>query len=104
MLAMSVVVTGATGMIGKAVVAALRARGDEVVALVRDEGRAKAALGEGVEVVAADLENGGPWQARLGRADAILHLAGEPIAGGRWNARRKQLIRDSRVESTRVIV
>lgn len=104
MLAMIVVVTGATGMIGKAVVAALRGRGDRVLALVRDEGRARAALGDGIDVVEGELENSGPWQARLEGADAILHLAGEPIAGGRWNARRKQLIRDSRVESTRVIV
>jgi uncharacterized protein (TIGR01777 family) len=100
----TIVVTGATGMVGKPVVAALRARGDRVLALVRDEARGRAALGDGVDVLAADLENPGPWQARLAGTAAILHLAGEPIAGRRWNARHKQLIRDSRVESTRVII
>ncbi len=99
-----IVVTGSTGMIGKAVVEVLRARGERVVALVRDEVRGREVLGQGVEVVAAELEEGGAWQARMEGADAILHLAGEPIAGRRWSARHKQLIRDSRVESTRVIV
>ncbi len=51
----------------------------------------------------AELETG-PWCDRLDGVDAIIHIAGEPIAGRRWNARQKQLIRDSRVESTRTIV
>ncbi len=98
-----IVVTGATGMVGKPLVQALRARGDEVVALVRDEARARAALGAGVELIACDLETAGPWQDRLG-ANAIVHLAGEPIAGKRLDAHHKQRVRDSRVESTRLLV
>lgn len=100
----TIVVTGATGMVGKPAIAALLARGDRVIALVRDGTRARAALGDAVELEACDLESPGPWQARFDGADAILHLAGEPIAGRRWNAQHKQHIRDSRVESTRVIV
>ena len=46
----------------------------------------------------------GAWWDALDGADAIVHLAGEPIAGKRWDARQKQLIRDSRVESARTIV
>lgn len=100
-----VVVTGATGLVGTALVKALRADGRAVTALVRDEARARRALGDGVELVRApSLEDAGPWQASLAEAHAIVHLAGEPIAGKRWDARQKQLIRDSRVESTRVIV
>lgn len=100
---MRVVITGATGFVGAAIVAALRARGDAVVALSRDADRARSALGAGVEAVAAELETPGPWQDALRGADAVLHLAGEPI-GQRWDARVKQRIRDSRVESTRVLV
>lgn len=100
----TIVVTGATGLVGKPAIAALLARGDRVIALVRDGTRARAALGDAVELEACDLESPGPWQARFDGADAILHLAGEPIAGRRWDSRHKQLLRDSRVESTRVIV
>lgn len=99
---MKVIVTGATGFVGRGVVAKLRERGDTVVVLSRNAERARAELG--VEAVAADLETPGPWTAALRGADAIVHLAGEPIAGKRWNARQKQVIRDSRVEATRTLV
>ena len=100
---MKIVVTGATGFIGSALVSALHARGDEVVALVRDAGSAQKKLSNVARAVTADLENAGPWQAELDGADAVIHLAGEPLAGHRWDARAKQRIRDSRVESTHLI-
>lgn len=99
-----VVVSGATGMVGRPLVAALIARGDEVIAWGRDEARLRASLGDRVRAVAATFEEPGPWLDAARGADAIVHLAGESIAGGRWDARRKQAIRDSRVESTRHIV
>jgi uncharacterized protein len=100
----TVVVTGATGLLGRPLVRALAGRGDRVIALTRDPDRARAALGGDAEPVAASLESGGPWQDQLAGADAVVHLAGEPLAARRWNARIKQLIRDSRVESTRALV
>lgn len=100
---MKIVVTGATGFVGSALVPAVLARGDEVTVLSRSAARAKATLGD-VTVVDADLETPGPWTAVLATADAILHLAGESVGVKRWNARQKQLVRDSRVESTRTIV
>ncbi|MGE5180449.1 MAG: TIGR01777 family oxidoreductase [Acidobacteriota bacterium] len=87
---MIVVVTGATGFFGKPLVTALRARGDEVRELSRGGG--------------ADLEVQGPWMDAIDGTDAVIHLAGEPIAAKRWDARRKQLIKDSRVEGTRHLV
>jgi uncharacterized protein (TIGR01777 family) len=99
---MRVVVTGATGYIGRPLVGALRGRGDEVIALTRDPARAR--LGDGVTLVQADLESPGPWQDALAGTDVIVHLAGEPMDGKRWNARQKQIIRDSRVEGTRGLV
>jgi uncharacterized protein (TIGR01777 family) len=98
---MKIVVTGATGLIGRALVQKLAARGDRVIALVRDPSRAKL---EHVELVRADLEHAGPWCDCIDGADAVIHLAGEPIAGKRWDARQKQILRDSRVESGRTIV
>ncbi len=102
---MKAVVTGATGYIGVPLVRALRARGDAVTVLTRDVARATKILGGDVRAIAAELDSGrGAWTAELAGADAILHLAGEPIAGARWDARQKQKIRDSRVETTRGLV
>lgn len=100
---MKVVVTGATGFLGVPIVERLLARGDAVTALVRDVERARPKL-PGATLVAADLESHGAWEDALVGADAIVHLAGEPIAGKRWDARQKQVIRDSRVEATRTLV
>jgi uncharacterized protein (TIGR01777 family) len=100
----TVVVTGATGMVGRPLVRALVARGDRVTALVRDAARGKRALGDEVTCVEAELETAGAWLDQLRGANAIVHLAGESIGGKRWDAQQKQKIRDSRVESTRVIV
>jgi uncharacterized protein len=101
---MKIVVTGATGFIGQKLVPLLVARGDEVVALSRDADRARAKLGAGVTAVTADLQAKGAWTEALAGAGAIIHLAGESVAARRWDTRQKQIIRDSRVETTRALV
>ena len=99
-----VVITGATGGIGQALSAALRGRGDEVVALSRDAARARQALGEGVETATWSDPTGSPPPAgALSGADAVIHLLGEPVAQ-RWTEESKARIRDSRVLSTRQLV
>lgn len=98
-----ILVTGATGFIGRALVAEARRRGHGIVAVSRDAARARPTLGD-VPVL--------PWNpgleplpgAALEAADAIIHLAGENVAGGRWTARRMAAIRDSRVHGTRNLV
>jgi uncharacterized protein len=105
---MRVVVTGATGLIGSRLVSALRARGKEVVALSRDPGRALHALeptaGAGaLQAVAWDPQGQPAPACALAGADAVVHLAGEPIAQ-RWSAAAKRAIRDSRVQGTRNLV
>lgn len=99
---MKLVITGATGFVGSALVPALVARGDEVVVLSRDAERASKQLG--VRAVQANLEARGAWGEALAGADVVIHLAGESVGGKRWDARQKQVIRDSRVETTRVLV
>jgi uncharacterized protein (TIGR01777 family) len=98
---MRVTVTGATGRIGRHLVAALKARGDEVTALSRDPDRATEQLG--VEAFAWNIkEDAAPKEALSGR-DAIVHLAGEDV-GQRWNDKVKAEILDSRERGTRNIV
>jgi uncharacterized protein (TIGR01777 family) len=97
-----VFVTGATGLIGRAVSSALVAKGHEVAGLSRSPDAA-ARLPAGVRAVTGDPTRPGPWQEALAACDACLHLAGEPIADGRWNAERKRLIGASRIDSTALI-
>lgn len=100
---MRVVVTGGTGLVGIPLIRELRERGDSVVGLTRDPSRAKIKL-DAIEWVAAELETPGAWCDVLSGSDAVVHLAGEPVGDRRWDARQKQRIRDSRVESARVLV
>ncbi len=98
---MRIVVSGATGLIGTQLVAALKARGDDVTVLSRNPERAAAALG--VEAVAWQPLSGPPPTEALAGRDAVIHLAGEPVAQ-RWSAAAKQSILDSRETGTRQLV
>lgn len=101
MTGMKITLTGATGLIGRRLVAALKDRGDDVTVLSRDAPKASDALG--VPAVAWDaLAGPAPTDALSGR-DAVVHLAGEPVAQ-RWTAARKQAIRESREVGTRNLV
>ena len=101
---MRVLVTGATGTIGLAVVDALGARGDQVVALSRDPDRAQRVLRDGVEVHAWTHPKDEPPQREAFQGiEAVLHLLGEPIAQ-RWSEEAKVRIRESRVAGTRSLV
>jgi uncharacterized protein (TIGR01777 family) len=98
---MKVTVTGATGRIGRHLVAALKRRGDDVAVLSRDPERASERLG--VEAFAWNLkDDAAPKEALTGR-DAIVHLAGEDV-GQRWNDKTKAEILDSREKGTRNLV
>ncbi len=98
---MKVTLTGATGLIGSKLVAALVARGDEVTVLSRDPERARGTLG--VDAQQWDLlARPAPVAAFEGR-DAVVHLAGEPVAQ-RWSDAVKQAILASRETGTRNLV
>lgn len=92
---MRIAITGSTGLIGAALAADLAGDGHEVVRLVR---RAPTAPGE----VRWDPQaaGGGLGPAALGGTDAVVHLAGAPIASGRWTTARKAELRTSRIQST----
>ena len=94
---MKVVVTGGTGFLGSALVNRLRHDRHDVTVLTRNP-RAPG------EVQWNPAVARGPWTSTIDGADAVIHLAGAPIAEGRWTERRKAAIRDSRVESTNTIV
>lgn len=102
---MEVVVTGASGFIGRALTAHLAGRGDTVVAVTRSVERARGRLPRGVEPIAwhpPDVD--GEWVDRVAHADAVVNLAGEPVADKRWTDVQKRKILQSRLDSTNAIV
>jgi len=101
---MRVVVTGATGLIGGPLVRRLLDAGHEVRALTRGVERARAVLPARCACFAWDPERGAIDRAALAGADAVVHLAGEGVAAGRWTEARKRAIRESRVAGSRVLV
>lgn len=101
---MKVIVTGATGFIGGALVRALLARGDTVVALTRNVEKARKTLPPGVEAVAWDGKTEGPWDEVFNGADGVVNLAGESAFVKPWTERQKQRILQSRVDVTNAVV
>ena len=93
---MRVAITGASGLIGNRLSSFLSENGHEVLALVRRNARS-------TDEVSWDPAGGHIDVDRLEGIDAVVHLAGENIAGGRWTTARKAAIRDSRVHGTRTL-
>jgi uncharacterized protein len=93
---MNLLVTGSHGLVGRALVESLRSDGHHVAPLVRSEARPGEIRWhpETGELDRAALE-------AVGTPDALVHLAGENIAGGRWTPERKRRIRESRTHVTR---
>jgi uncharacterized protein (TIGR01777 family) len=100
---MRVLITGASGTIGRGVAKAVSAGGDQVVAVSRDAVRAQQALGAGAEVHTWSDPTAAPPPTEALRVDAVVHLIGEPI-DQRWTDDAKRRIHDSRVLSTRQLV
>ena len=93
---MRILVTGSSGLIGGALVQALRARGDHVLLLVRYGS-------SGQDRVAWDPKQGAIDAAKLEGLDAVVHLAGESVAARRWTREVKRRILDSRTQGTALL-
>jgi len=95
---MRIVVSGATGFLGRPLVQALRADGHTVVGLTRSH----AASGD----LVAWRPDGttGDWARHLDGTDGVINLSGESIGGRRWTRKQKARIHDSRILATRSIV
>jgi hypothetical protein len=100
---MQIVVTGGTGFIGRPLCTALCQEGHRVTLLTRRI-EAQRSCDPTITAIEWNGREGGAWEHCLENADAVIHLAGAPIADGRWTDARKQLLIESRVLSTRLLV
>ena len=90
---MKLLISGAKGLVGSALTAAWRSQGHRVLTLVRKPADL------GVDAILWSPPDGGPDPSAIEGLDAMIHLSGEPIAGGRWTAERKAAIFSSRTEN-----
>jgi len=103
---MRVLISGSTGLVGTALLAAFRRQGHQLARLVRPSTRNRPA-GRGTSPDVLNLAwdpLSGTLDSATSGADAVVHLAGASIAGGRWTAARKRLLRESRVAATHHLV
>lgn len=103
---LTVIVTGATGLIGKRVTEILVEKGARVIVFTRNEKKARKLFGSSVTYSHWDLHHpdDGDWKEHLEKADSVVHLAGTPLFKQRWTPAFKEEIEQSRVQSTRQLV
>ncbi|MEZ4273629.1 MAG: TIGR01777 family oxidoreductase [Myxococcota bacterium] len=99
---MRILVTGATGFVGRSLVSRLLGEGHQVIAAVRTPSQARNKLGADPEVIC--ITDDRQLSDAVERADAVVNLAGEGIFSGRWSAERKKALVDSRIGVTRRLV
>ncbi len=95
-----VIVTGATGLIGKKLIQALLDRNDEVIIFSRDIKKAKSIFPDVKQFIEWDYHHPEKWKSNLENSDAVVHLAGLNLFAKRWNDEFKKSIIESRQVST----
>jgi len=101
---MRAIVTGGTGLIGRALCRELVDHGHEVIVLSRNTDRKEEGLPSQVEAVGWDAQSATGWGDLVNETDAIVNLAGAGLADGRWTDERKRSILESRVKAGQAVV
>jgi uncharacterized protein (TIGR01777 family) len=99
-----IIITGATGFIGRALCRKLVEGGYEVVALSRNPEKGSESLPNQVRIVNWDAKTGEGWADYADGAYAIINLAGESIASGRWTQQKKRRILESRLNAGEAVL
>lgn len=98
---MKILITGATGLVGKKLGLELTRLGHEIIIVSRDANKAKAICPFPCSIIEGDLVQSTIHSELLNSVDAVINLMGEPIARGRWTSEKKQKLYESRVTATR---
>ncbi len=101
---MKIVLAGVTGFIGKKLVDQLAAKGHALTLLTRDPARSPWNTSAQLRIFQWDGNRVGNWAAAVDGAEAVINLAGEPIAAKRWTAAQKERLLKSRIQGTGALV
>jgi len=97
---MKILMTGATGLIGKELGKALAFKGHELIVITRNPLKARETLPFPCELITGDLSQGPITHALFEQIDVVINLMGESVAGDRWTEEKKHKIWDSRIKAT----
>jgi uncharacterized protein len=100
---MKIAIAGATGFVGSRLVEQLQAQGHQVLILTRSPQQASKRFPQ-AQVVGYNPLKSGDWQESISGCDAVINLAGEPIAEKRWTPAQKRVMMESRQIGTQKIV
>jgi hypothetical protein len=98
-----IVITGATGLIGKKIFSKLLKRGDEIIVFTRSVDNAKKIIPGAAKYVCWNLKSI-DWLKEIEGVDAAIHLAGENLMAARWTKKHKEEVRKSRILSNKLFV
>ena len=98
-----IVISGATGFIGRRLTRKLLKGGHEILVLSRGGRRVKQLFGDSVEVLKWDGKTTSGWADALDGAEAVINLAGENLGEGAWTQKRNRRILESRIQTTHAI-
>ena len=99
-----ILITGASGTIGRRLIEKLALRKDEIFVFTQNAQQAQSKLSGVKEIIKWDYQKPDEWKGYLNNIDVVIHLAGANLAGKRWNPKYKQIAYESRVFSTRNLV
>ena len=99
-----IIITGATGLIGKALSTVLIKQNDKITLFTRNPENAERIVKGAKEYVRWNYKNPEEWKKFLEGKDAIIHIAGANLAARRWDAKYKEVIYNSRIVSTKELV
>lgn len=99
-----IIITGATGLIGKCISQKFVDRGDEVIIFTRSPERASKKINNAYDYVKWNYDLTDGWQKYLNGTDAVIHLAGENVMAQRWNDEHKNRVLESRIKGTQNLV
>lgn len=99
-----IVITGATGLIGRKISEILINRGDELIIFTRSPEKAKQIIPSAKEYIKWDYNYPDEWEEKINGVDSVIHLAGENVMGKRWTEKYKNKILESRIVSTKNLI